>query len=132
MTSIANLSTHVGRRLVPIVALVALVIAMDPTWSRIASAAPVVQTAPSDAEPPARKPTQLAGKLNLNTATEQQLMMLPRVGPTKAEAVVAWRKKNGGFKRIVDLRRVKGFGYKTFKRLEPYLDIRGETTLAAK
>ena len=31
-----------------------------------------------------------------------------------------------------DLRRVKGFGYKTFKRLEPYLDIKGDTTLAAK
>jgi hypothetical protein len=27
---------------------------------------------------------------------------------------------------------VKGFGYKTFKRLEPFLDIKGDTTLSAK
>jgi competence protein ComEA len=79
---------------------------------------------------PARK--EITGKLNLNTATEEQLLLLPTVGPSKAERIITWRKKNGGFKRIADLRRVKGFGYKTFKRLEPFLDITGETTLALK
>jgi competence ComEA-like helix-hairpin-helix protein len=74
----------------------------------------------------------VTGKLNLNTATEEQLTLLPTVGPSKAERIVVWRKKNGGFKRVADLRRVKGFGYKTFKRLEPFLDITGETTLAAR
>jgi competence ComEA-like helix-hairpin-helix protein len=73
-----------------------------------------------------------SGKLNLNTATEEQLMLLPTVGPSKAERIVTWRKKNGAFRRPADLRRVKGFGYKTFKRLEPYLDIKGDTTLVAK
>jgi competence ComEA-like helix-hairpin-helix protein len=73
-----------------------------------------------------------SGKLNLNTATEEQLMLLPTVGPSKAERIVTWRKKNGSFRRTADLRRVKGFGYKTFKRLEPYLDIKGESTLVAK
>jgi competence ComEA-like helix-hairpin-helix protein len=72
------------------------------------------------------------GKLNLNTATEEQLMLLPTVGPSKAERIVTWRKKNGSFRRTADLRRVKGFGYKTFKRLEPYLDIKGESSLVAK
>ncbi len=75
---------------------------------------------------------ELTGKLNLNTATEEQLMLLPTVGASKAERIVAWRKKNGGFKRVADLRRVKGFGYKTMKRLEPFLDVTGETTLALK
>ena len=51
----------------------------------------------------------LTGKLNLNTATEDQLQLLP-----------------------TDLRRVKGFGYKTLKKLEPYLDIKGETTLSER
>jgi competence ComEA-like helix-hairpin-helix protein len=68
---------------------------------------------------------------NLNTATEEQLMLLPTVGPSKVERTVTWRKKNGGFKRTADLRRVKGFGYKKFKELEPFLDIKGDTTLAA-
>ena len=87
-------------------------------------------------EPPAPRVKvgrkDLVGRLNLNTATEDQLMMLPTVGPSKAERIVTWRKKNGGFKRTADLRRVKGFGYKSFKKLEPFLDVKGDTTLAPK
>ena len=93
-------------------------------------------TAASDpaVDPPAPRPAkkEVTGKLNLNTATEAQLLLLPTVGPSKAERVISWRKRNGGFRRVADLRRVKGFGYKTLKRLEPFLDIQGESTLAAK
>ena len=94
-----------------------------------AGSLPAAAASPNDALPRMAK-KQVTGKLNLNTATEDQLMLLPTVGPAKAERVVVWRKKNGGFKRTADLRRVKGFGYKTFKRLEPFLDIKGDTTLA--
>ncbi len=109
--------------------------------SATANAAPAAQLAANananaaadEAAPASRKMKKnVAGKLNLNTATEDELMMLPTVGPAKAERIVTWRKKNGGFKRTADLRRVKGFGYKTFKRLEPLLDVRGDTTLAPK
>jgi len=125
-----------------------LVAAMGGTWSRSATAAPQASppqaiTKPAAAAPqpgdepdaaPAKKSNhkQVTGKLNLNTANEEQLQLLPTVGPAKAERIVAWRAKNGGFKRVADLRRVKGFGYKTFKKLEPFLDIKGDTTLAAK
>lgn len=74
---------------------------------------------------------EMSGKININTASEDELQLLPTVGPSKAERIVTWRKKNGGFKRPADLRRVKGFGYKTYKKLEPFLDIKGDTTLAA-
>jgi competence ComEA-like helix-hairpin-helix protein len=125
------------RRLASLAALAILVAAMGGSWSA-ASAAPaipsVVSAAPPDGAGGADHPKkssrkELSGKLNLNTATEEQLLQLPTVGPAKAERIVTWRKKNGGFKRIADLRRVKGFGYKTFKRLEPFLDIKGDTTL---
>jgi len=72
---------------------------------------------------------QVSGTLNLNTATEDQLVMLPGVGPTKAQRVVAYRSKHGTFHRVADLRRVKGFGYKTVKKLTPYLAVSGPTTL---
>ena len=120
----------------PLLAIVALVLAMGGSWTTSASAAPAAlapkSAAVTDPEPPARVPKRPTGKLNLNTATEEQLMLLPTVGPAKAERIVSWRKKNGGFKRTADLRRVKGFGYKTFKRLEPLLDVKGDTTLAQK
>jgi len=132
-------------RSAPFVALVALVLAMGGTWMTSAIAAPAAPTKPTgqlatkpvssdldDERAPRAPKKEVAGRLNLNTATEDQLMLLPTVGPSKAERVVVWRKKNGGFKRIADLRRVKGFGYRTFKRLAPFLDIKGDTTLVAK
>jgi len=119
-------------------AVAALTTSIGGTW-HAASAAPmplaIGAPAPTDAEPHVAKKSshkELTGKLNLNTATEDQLMLLPAIGPAKAERIVAWRKKNGSFKRIADLRHVKGFGYKSFKKLEPYLDIKGDTTLEAK
>ena len=124
-------------KLASLAAVAALVLAIGGTWST-ASAAPTtaLAAAPTPADEPhvAKKSSrkELAGKLNLNTASEDQLMLLPAVGPAKAERIVAWRKKNGGFKRVADLRHVKGFGYKSFKKLEPYLDIKGDTTLEAK
>jgi competence ComEA-like helix-hairpin-helix protein len=138
------------RRLAGIVALAALALAMGGTWSvsgtANASPMPAVAASPAQAPPvqvaqvipqPPPHPSksghrELTGKLNLNTASEDQLMLLPTVGPSKADRIVEWRKRNGGFKRPADLRHVKGFGYRTFKKLEPFLDIKGDTTLAVK
>jgi competence protein ComEA len=145
------------RRTIAIVALGALVLAMGGTWMTShtahasppapAPAAPAVAASPAalvvastvpnrdlDEDHGSKKPVkkELTGKLNLNAATAEQLLLLPTVGPSKAERIIEWRKRNGGFKRVVDLRRVKGFGYKTFKKLEPLLDIKGDTTLAVK
>ena len=122
-----------ARQLVPLAAIALLILSMGGTWHLASAAPPQTPTVGAMMDEPERPPKksakELTGKLNLNSATEEQLMMLPTIGPAKAERIVTWRKKNGGFKRTSDLRRVKGFGYKTFKRLEPFLDIKGETTL---
>jgi competence protein ComEA len=149
--SVSQLTTSVSRRLAPLLAVLAVIVAMGGSWSwsrpasantkaaaKVSSGAPtaVVPTSSHDDSlletPTKRGGRELSGKLNLNTANEEQLMLLPSVGPAKAERIVAWRKKNGGFRRIADLRRVKGFGYKTLKKLEPFLDIKGDTTLNDK
>jgi competence ComEA-like helix-hairpin-helix protein len=147
-THFNRLLAQVSYRAMHILAIVALILSMGGTWmlAKDANAAPgQAAAAPAPAALGTTKPgtaiddglirprpskKEVTGKLNLNTATEEQLMLLPTVGPSKAERVVTWRKKNGGFKRTADLRRVKGFGYKTFKRLEPFLDTKGDTTLA--
>ena len=71
----------------------------------------------------------LQGVVNINTATEDQLTKLPGIGPAKAERIVDYRKKRGKFRRVRDLRRVKGIGRMTVKRLGRHLSITGPTTL---
>ena len=121
------------RAAITISAIAVLVLAMDGHWTTATQAAaePLSASLPAPPPPPpVVKKSALAGKININTATEDQLRMLPSVGPAKAERIVTWRRKNGAFKRIADIRRVKGFGFKTFKKLEPMLAVNGETTLA--
>ena len=112
----------------PAKSAVAAELALEPAPKAAASG----RGAARAARAPKAPKKELSGKLNLNTATEAQLQMLPGVGPAKAERVVTWRKKNGGFKRVADLRKVKGFGYKSLKKLEAFLDVKGETTLAER
>lgn len=71
----------------------------------------------------------LTGTLNINTASALDLVKLPGIGPKKAATIVHWREKHGRFGRVVDLRRVKGFGAKSVKKLAPYLSVKGEHTL---
>ena len=72
----------------------------------------------------------LEGTVNLNTASRDQLMMLPGVGPATADKVLAYRAQRR-FGRVAHIMRVKGVGKKTYARLRPYLTVDGETTLHA-
>lgn len=62
-------------------------------------------------------------RMNLNTASEQQLQRLPRIGPKMAERIVAYREAHGPFARASHVVRVRGIGPKTFEQLEPYLFV---------
>ena len=53
-------------------------------------------------------------RININTATVQQLSGLPRIGEKIALRIVNFRKQNGKFKRIEELMKVKGIGEKLF------------------
>jgi competence protein ComEA len=72
------------------------------------------------------------GKVNINTATLEQLALLPRVGPSVAQRIAEFRKENGDFKTAADLMLVRGIGEKTFELIAPYVAVSGETTLSAK
>lgn len=64
--------------------------------------------------------------VNLNTATQTELMQLPHIGAKTAERILAFRKQHGAFQRPEELMNVKGVGEKSYARLKPYLQ--GATT----
>ena len=56
--------------------------------------------------------------VNINTATKDELDVLPGIGPVKAQAIVDYRKANGPFKSVDDLKKVNGIGDATFDKLK--------------
>ncbi len=70
--------------------------------------------------------TQTAGKsslININTASAAQLIKLPRVGEKIAARIIEYRNKNGKFKRIQEIMKVKGIGEKTFENFKEQITI---------
>ncbi|MCS7174935.1 ComEA family DNA-binding protein [Pseudothermotoga sp.] len=61
--------------------------------------------------------------IDLNSATEQELMSLPGIGQSKAKAIIEYRQKNGPFRTLSDLERVPGIGKKTIEKLAPYVNL---------
>lgn len=60
---------------------------------------------------------QAAGKININTASADELQQLNGVGPSLAQRIVDDRKANGSFTAIEDLKRVSGIGDKKYAAL---------------
>ena len=69
-----------------------------------------------------------AEKINLNTATLEELMTLERIGPKHAQAIIDYRQTNGPFEKIDDIMKVKGIGPKTFEANKDKLAV-GEADL---
>jgi competence protein ComEA len=65
----------------------------------------------------------VGGKVNLNTATLDDLETLPRVGPAMAQKIIDWRTANGRFSAVEDLMSVSGVGDKTFAQLKDLVTV---------
>ena len=77
----------------------------------------------------AGKPVPTA-KVNINTASVEQLTTLPGVGPKLAARIVEYRQKSGTFRSPQELMNVKGIGEKNFAKIETWLSV-GEVPKAA-
>ena len=70
---------------------------------------------------------KLTGVVNVNTATPEQLDLLPGVGPKLAGAIIAYRDQNGGFESPSELTEVRGIGERALARMRPFVTVDGET-----
>jgi competence protein ComEA len=63
------------------------------------------------------------GRVNINTATVQELNGLPGIGPTTAQAIVDYRLQQGLFQVIQDIQKVPGVGPATFALIQDYINV---------
>ena len=81
-----------------------------------------LDAAPQDRSSAAQS-SDVAGRVDLNTANQPALESLPGIGPKTAELIIEYRKETGGFKKVEELMNIKGIGERTFLRLRELVSI---------
>lgn len=61
--------------------------------------------------------------ININTASESELVKINGIGPAKAKAIISYREENGGFGSIEDIKNVSGIGEGTFLKIKDYISV---------
>lgn len=65
----------------------------------------------------------ISGKVSLNTATLDELMTLPGIGESKAQAIIKYREEVGAFQNIEELKEVSGIGDAIFDQIKENITI---------
>ena len=61
--------------------------------------------------------------VNINTATQTELETLPGIGPSLALKIINYRKENGKFKSIEELKSVNGIGENKYEEIKKYIYV---------
>ena len=64
-----------------------------------------------------------SAKVNINTATKEQLCQITGIGDKKADLILQYRQEHGQFKSVDELKEINGFGEKTVAKLKDHLSI---------
>jgi len=67
-----------------------------------------------------------ASKLNINTATAQELKALPGIGPVIAQRIIEYRNEHGDFKSVEEIKNVPGIGEKRFEKIKDLITVEPE------
>ena len=64
-----------------------------------------------------------SSKVNINTATQTELELLSGIGPSIASKIISYRKENGKFKTIEDIKNVPGIGEAKFNSIQDQITV---------
>lgn len=70
-----------------------------------------------------RKSLVLGVPIGINSATFEDLKNLPGIGPKLAKKIIEYRKLNGTFKNLYELKKVRGIGEKKFSSIQPLISL---------
>lgn len=66
-------------------------------------------------------------KININTASLTELQKLPKIGEKMAKRIIDFREKNGKFKKIEEIMKVRGIAESIFKGLKDQITVETQT-----
>lgn len=67
--------------------------------------------------------TTADGKININSASKEELMTLSGIGEAKADAIIRYRDERGGFKSIEDIMEIEGIKEGVFRKIEKKITV---------
>ena len=92
---------------------------MDQTSQYITSSSEIIQ----DGQTNGTSETKTNEKININTATQTELETLPGIGPSTSLKIVNYRKENGKFKTIEDIKEVSGIGDVKYENIKDLICV---------
>ena len=72
---------------------------------------------------PERENNSVNGKININTATKEDLLKIKFIGDKKADAIMEYRKENGDFNTVEELKKVPGIGEKIYQKIKDKIEV---------
>lgn len=92
--------------------------------SALAIQAPAAHAEVESSKHAQSKETNLLQRIDLNSATVEQLISLPGVGQSKAKAIIKYREEVGPFLEVAQLTQVKGIGEKMLSKIEGHVRVK--------
>jgi competence protein ComEA len=93
-------------------------------WQRYSPPHPIEISLPPTPEPGGEvNPAEQPQKIDINRAEAWLLDALPGIGPSKAQAIIAYRQQNGGFGHIIEITEVEGIGPAIYEDIKDLITV---------